>query len=223
MRPTIVNGLENSVTRGDLASRTINVLLPQITGERKDEEEMQAELEKDLPAIFTGVLDALVVALKNKETAREQVRGFPKKPRMLDFFTFIIAAEPALPWESGKFAETFLERKSMDELTLVEGDPTIQYFIDFTRSKLLEAGKNEIEIGTTKFFEEFKPFACNSALNMGDSDYAHRFFKLPAKLTGHIHAQISGINALGIGFSLKKTNKGSYYKLWVIPDETKAE
>ncbi len=81
MRPTVVNGIENIVTRPDLISRAILLEIPTIDAENKlSEAKMWADFEKDLPKIFAGLLDLFsktLIELPHIIVARP--------PRMVDF------------------------------------------------------------------------------------------------------------------------------------------
>jgi hypothetical protein len=67
VRPMILNGIEDVVTRPDLASRAVFQTLEPIPEEdRRPVAEVWAEFERERPAIFGALLDALVVGL-NKD------------------------------------------------------------------------------------------------------------------------------------------------------------
>jgi hypothetical protein len=103
MRPVVMNGIEELATRPDLVDRTINVFLPSLKDEqRKDEKVLYSEYMKEMPSILGAILDILAVALKNLPSIRLE-----KLPRMADVAKFVIAAEPALDWESGTYLNAF--------------------------------------------------------------------------------------------------------------------
>src|SRR5262249_54746306 len=65
-RPVILNGIEDIVTRPDLADRAIFLTLEPIAEEdRKPEAELWAAFEPKRPKIFGALLDAMVVGLRD--------------------------------------------------------------------------------------------------------------------------------------------------------------
>ena len=57
---------------------------------------MVADLNALLPAVFAAFLDAMKVGLQRQSTVATP------NTRMADFAKFVVAAEPALPWEPGE-------------------------------------------------------------------------------------------------------------------------
>lgn len=102
-RPQIINGINELISRHDLASRAIFINLPSLEDEkRKEEDAFNSEFEKVRPDILGGLLDAVVMALRNKPHVK-----LDSKPRMADFALWVVAAEPALPWEEGEFLKAY--------------------------------------------------------------------------------------------------------------------
>jgi hypothetical protein len=77
-RPVILNGIEDIVTRPDLADRAVFLMLEPIPEERRrPEAELWAAFEAERPRILGVLLDAVVVGLK-----RLPETHLPKLPRM---------------------------------------------------------------------------------------------------------------------------------------------
>lgn len=103
MRGVILNGIEDIVSRHDLADRAIIIGLSPIPEERRiAEKELWAALEKDAPGILGALCDAVSCGLKNLDST-----NLDRLPRMADFAKWIVAAEPALPWEAGGFMAAY--------------------------------------------------------------------------------------------------------------------
>jgi hypothetical protein len=92
VRPIILNGIEDVVTRPDLADRSIMLVLEPIPDEqRRTEDAIWSEFEKAQPAIFGALLDAMAHGVRRlPETELKQL------PRMADFAIWITACEEAL-------------------------------------------------------------------------------------------------------------------------------
>jgi len=106
-RPIIINGITDVVTRHDLADRAIFISLEPIPDHKRvSEKELNKKLEKALPGILGGLLDAVSVALRNIDATT-----LDDLPRMADFALWIQAAEAALPWDSGDFMDVYHENR----------------------------------------------------------------------------------------------------------------
>jgi hypothetical protein len=95
-RPVILNGIEDIVTRPDLADRAVFLTLEPIPEERRrPEQELWAALEAERPRILGVLLDVVAKGLAMlPQTKLEKV------PRMADFALWATACETAL-WPAG--------------------------------------------------------------------------------------------------------------------------
>ncbi len=99
-RPTLLNGIEEFITRPDLLDRAIPLALPTIPEEqRKQEATLWPEFETARPMILGSLLDAVSFALRNEEHVK-----LTRLPRMADFAIWVSAAEPYFGWKAGDFA-----------------------------------------------------------------------------------------------------------------------
>lgn len=102
-RPIMVNGIEDLATRSDLLDRAVTLTLPTIPDDqRRDEKELWNTFERLRPLILGAILDAVVMAIRNRPTTK-----LATKPRMADFALWIVAAEPALGWAKGDFLAAY--------------------------------------------------------------------------------------------------------------------
>jgi hypothetical protein len=117
-RPVILNGIEDIVTRPDLADRAVFLTLEAIPEERRrPEQDLWAAFEAERPRILGVLLDAVVEGLK-----RLPETHLPKLPRMADFALFATACETAL-WPAGTFWSAY--RGNRDEAVegVIDADP----------------------------------------------------------------------------------------------------
>ena len=92
MRPVLLNGIAEFVTRSDLADRCIFLRLSPIPDDhRRAEEEFWTAFEADAPAILGGLLDAMVQGLRILPTIK-----LDSLPRMADFAEWATACIDAL-------------------------------------------------------------------------------------------------------------------------------
>lgn len=103
--PIIVTSIGDVLNRPDLRQRSVVLALPPIADEaRKTEESMRGEFLRIRPQLLAALYRAVSVGLKNLPNVR-----LPRVPRMADFASFVVAAEPALPWAHGDFLRVYSE------------------------------------------------------------------------------------------------------------------
>ena len=117
-RPVILNGIEDIVTRPDLADRAIFLTLEAIPEEcRKPEKELWAAFEAARPQILGALLDAVSHGLRLLPEMR-----LDKLPRMADFALWATACETAL-WSEGTFWAAYAGNRDEAVDSVIEADP----------------------------------------------------------------------------------------------------
>ncbi len=147
MRPIILGGIPNFETQNDLVDRAIIVNLPHITEEkRRLESEIKDVWKREMPSIFGALCEAVSKALGNLGKVKLETL-----PRMADFARFVVAAEPALPWDNGMFLKAYESNRSEFIDIALDADPAGTFVLEFmdkrdewsgTHSELLESLKN---------------------------------------------------------------------------------
>jgi hypothetical protein len=117
-RPVILNGIEDFVTRPDLADRAIFLTLEPIPdNRRRTEAELVAAFERERPLLLGALLDAAVEGLK-----RLPETHLPRLPRMADFALWATASETAL-WPAGTFLSAYDGNRDEAVEGVIEADP----------------------------------------------------------------------------------------------------
>lgn len=117
-RPVIVNGIEDIVTRPDLADRAIFLTLEPIPEEkRRPESELWKAFEAERPQILGALLDAIVEGLRRLHEIH-----LPKLPRMADFALWASACETAI-WPAGTFWSAYAGNRNETIENVIESDP----------------------------------------------------------------------------------------------------
>jgi hypothetical protein len=117
-RPVILNGIEDIVTRPDLADRAVLLTLKPIPEERRRPEgELWAAFETDRPRILGLLLDAVVEGLKRLPDIH-----LPKLPRMADFALWASACETTF-WPAGTFWAAYCGNRDEAIEGVIEADP----------------------------------------------------------------------------------------------------
>lgn len=117
-RPVILNGIEDIVTRPDLADRSIFLTLEAIPGERrKPENELWAAFEAARPQISGALLDVVAHGLRRLPETQ-----LDKLPRMADFALWAMACETAL-WPAGTFGRAYSGNRDEAVENVIDADP----------------------------------------------------------------------------------------------------
>jgi len=119
-RPILLNGIEDVISRPDLADRAIVLTLPPIDqGRRRPEAELWREFEMARPRILGALLDAAAHGLRSLSGFD---RRLEKLPRMADFTLWATACETAL-WPAGTFARTYEANRRAAIESMIDADP----------------------------------------------------------------------------------------------------
>jgi hypothetical protein len=117
-RPVILNGIEDIVTRPDLADRAVFLTLEPIPEERRrPEQELWAAFEAERPRILGVLLDAVAKGLAMLPQTKLE-----KLPRMADFALFATACETAL-WPAGTFWSAYCGNRDEAVEGVIDADP----------------------------------------------------------------------------------------------------
>ena len=117
-RPVILNGIEDVISRPDLADRAMLLTLAPIPdAQRRTEKALWQEFELARPRILGGLLDAVAHGLARLPGIR-----FERLPRMADFALWATACETAY-WPRETFAAAYRKnrRAAIDEV--IDADP----------------------------------------------------------------------------------------------------
>lgn len=120
IKPVILNGIEDVVTRPDLADRAIILNLPAIPEDRRlDPAEFEVRFQEWRPRIFGALLDLMVLALARLPALRTE-----RLPRMAGFARLGIVIEDAFG-PPGCFMQAYDANRSMSSAVLAESDPVV--------------------------------------------------------------------------------------------------
>jgi hypothetical protein len=118
VRPVILNGIEDIVSRPDLADRAIFLTLAPIPDDRRrPEQELWSAFEQAKPMILGALLDAVVEGLEHLPDTH-----LSKLPRMADFAKWATACETAI-WQQGTFLKAYSGNQEEAVASVIEADP----------------------------------------------------------------------------------------------------
>ena len=117
-RPVVLNGIEEVITRPDLADRAVFVTLDPISEQRRrPERELWQHFELTRPAILGALLDALSHGLRTLPEVK-----IPRSPRMADFAQWASACERVFG-PPGTFLRAYQENRQVAHEGVLDGDP----------------------------------------------------------------------------------------------------
>jgi hypothetical protein len=117
-RPVILNGIEDIVTRPDLADRALFLALEPIAQERRRPmAALMADFEAARPKILGALLDALSHGLRHRPGI-----SLPHLPRMADFALWASACEGAL-FAPGSFWPAYVGNRGIALDDVIDADP----------------------------------------------------------------------------------------------------
>ena len=117
-RPIILNGIEEVITRPDLADRSIFLTLPPLAdARRRSERELWRQFELARPRILGALLDLVVHGLRTLPGI-----GLDRLPRMADFALWAAACETAL-WPPGTFGRAYEANRRAAIEGIIDADP----------------------------------------------------------------------------------------------------
>jgi rubredoxin len=117
-RPIILNGIDYLTDRPDLADRAVILTLPRIVESgRKEEADIYADFERELPQIIGAVCDVVSIALSRLPHIR-----LSSLPRMADFTKWAMAASPAIGFAPEEFRKAYLGNRADAVQDTLEGD-----------------------------------------------------------------------------------------------------
>ena len=129
MRPVILNGIGDVVTRPDLLDRALMISLAPIPKARR---KLERTLEADVEAIKPGILAALFDAISEGLSAQDELT-LDELPRMADFARWGVATEQALGGEEGSFMDAYMGSQDEATETAIEAWAPGAAFVEFAK------------------------------------------------------------------------------------------
>jgi Toprim domain len=192
MRPVIINGVENFITKHDFADRNILLELPFIAKGRRTEADFRSAFEAQRPGILGALLDVVVHGLKMLPTVEQE-----QWPRMADFAHWITACETAL-WDAGTFRKAYAANRKKGILSAIDDDPIATALRGFINDYPADWKGT-----TTELLQALTKWVGEKQSNSKDWPQSAR------ALTGHLQKAKGALRAVGIKIRQGgRTNKG---------------
>ena len=201
-RPMLMNGIDNIANRQDLASRSLVINLPRIpANKRKLEHDLWREFNAMKPRILGSILDTISFILRNIQNVH-----LDSYPRMADFAKWVMAAEPTLPWETGKFVNYYQANQKESAFSAFESDNVAMAIKKFVEDK------NEWEGTATELKDELESYKAYEEYTIDKS-----WPKMPNYLSNRIKRIADSLRSIGIEVEQKRKNYGKVWKFKLKP------
>jgi hypothetical protein len=116
-RPILLNGIEDVVSRADLADRAIFLVMTPIREHKRRAEAERRKFEIERPRILGALLTATVHGVRELPRVRLQ-----RVPRMVDFAIWATACETAM-WPCRTFAHAYDANRRAAIEAIIDADP----------------------------------------------------------------------------------------------------
>jgi hypothetical protein len=201
MRPIVVNGIDDLLTRADLADRAVVLHLPMIPEQsRRPERRLWTEFLERRPLILGALLDAVSMALRRIGDV-----SLERLPRMADVAEWVTAAEPALGLEDGEFVAAYLANRSRAVEQTVEADVVGGAVL------ALVAAHATGWTGTATQLQ------ARLASLVSEHTHRSRDWPLdPQRLANRLRRLAPALRAMGITLDHHRTSGGDRHRTWTI-------
>ena len=195
-RPAILNGIDDVITRPDLADRSLLVTLELITDtQRRADSELLTDFETKRARILGVLLDALAVGLKQLPST-----DLPGKPRMADFAVWATACETAF-WPAGTFMAAYDDNLREVVDTVIDAD-LVGSAVRQMAEKLSEKQSSEEWAGTAtellRVLGALQPESATRAKNWPGS---------PDALSNQLRRSMTFLRKAGVNVSFSREGK----------------
>jgi hypothetical protein len=189
-RPIILNGIEDVITRQDLADRAIFLTMGSLRDEqRRQEAEIWREFDRARPRILGALLDAAAHGLRMRECTQ-----LVRLPRMADFAKWATACETAL-WPPGTFRTVYDTNRRRAVEDVVDADP-----VACCVRRIMAKQTRWVGTASDLLHARF----------LDDDDLAGRLAdwpKNPRALTGRLRRSQAFLRTLGIEIAFKREGR----------------
>ncbi|GCE04711.1 bifunctional DNA primase/polymerase [Dictyobacter aurantiacus] len=164
-RPSIITGIDDLATRGDLLDRSI-ILSSQRVPQYKPESEFLEDFNEARPRIMGALYDAVASSL-----ARMKETKLNSSYRMADFAKWATAAEQALGHAGGTFETAYAQNREGTNSIVVESSPVARAIVDFMDNKKTWTGTMKellVEISSHKDVSEYSKEWPQNEIKLGN-------------------------------------------------------
>jgi hypothetical protein len=190
-RPIVLNGIEDVISRPDLADRAIFLTLPPIEEHRRrPEQQFWQDFENARAHILGALLDAVAHGLRKVPGVQ-----LARPPRMADFALWATACETAF-WPTGTFARAYRANRKAATEDLIDADPVAARVCEIMASRGTWIGNAS----------DLLRIGAGGGLSNGGSGWPRD----PRALAGRLRRAQAFLRTLGISISFNREGRAGH-------------
>ena len=211
-QPVILNGIDIPGLGEDLMDRAIAITCPPVAG-AQTEADLWQKARAAAPRILGALLTVTSAALRN----RSEVDIPPEeRPRMLDFATWIKAAEPSLrrvpEWKDVDFLQLYEANRQQSSDEILEADPLGALLVRLAREGRWEGSASELLEALEQMLEnEHGPDKAMQIIK------GKRWPSAPHVLGARLRRLVPQLRAAGI--AARRDRSGPRGRAWILQPE----
>jgi hypothetical protein len=213
LNPVVINGIEGLLTRGDLADRSLTVMLTEIGDDkRRDEAEIEEEIARVAPGVLALLFDGLVEAMRMLPTLK-----LPRMPRMADFARLACAAAPAFGWTAKEMLAALEDNRRLSVEAVIAADAVATAVLDLVHKQSPNSDGWYWTGSSTELFEALKN------LVPVDTAKSKAWPKTPHHLSGRLRRAAPALRRAGFELVAWREAKRGDRKIGIRPTPTQGE
>jgi hypothetical protein len=208
LNPVLINGIEGLLTRGDLADRSLMVMLSEIRDDkRRDEAEIEEEIARVAPGVLALLLDGLVEAMRTLTALK-----LSRMPRMADFARLACAAAPAFGWAAEDMLTVLEDNRRLTVEAVIAADVVATTVLDFLDQRLPGPDGWAWVGSATDLLAALKPFVPE------DTVRSKSWPKTSHHLSARLKRAIPALRRAGYAISTWREEKKGHRKIGIKAD-----
>lgn len=205
-RPIILNGIEDFVTRPDLADRAILLTLQPIPEEkRRSEDKLWSDFASAHPRILGALFDMMAHGLRELPSTKLETL-----PRMADFALWGTACETAA-WRPGTFVKAYSGNRRQAVATVIEADPVASVVLAFMTGRAEWAGS------ASELLPQLTAATTDAIARAKDWPTA------PQALSARLRRAAPNLRKLGVDIAFKRTTRSGTRTIFITVPDKRAE
>jgi hypothetical protein len=196
VRPIIITGIDDVVTRGDLIDRSFLLPLPAISeSSRVAESKLWTAFLEVKPQLLGALLDAVAAALRNEASVT-----LSTLPRMADAAIWATAAEEGLGLKPGEFMRAYTGNRSAANELALEASPVSRYVRELAENGTWAGRASELLV----------------ELERRAPENVRRLKSWPTAgnvLSGRLKRLAPNLRATGVNVTIERGRRGSHIRI----------
>jgi hypothetical protein len=197
-RPVLITGLSALTEREDFLDRVVMVSLDRIEGNRKTEEQVQAEFATVHPRILGALFDGVSTALRRLPSTH-----VAELPRLADFALFATAASEQFGWEDHEFMGAYNAMRDEVFEEAAMANPLVKVVVDWLGTQ--QPAYPGFDGGPNELLKALGAYA-DSVPELASFVRSREWPRSPSVLVRKLRSLRSGLLQLGVELDVRRDN-----------------